>query len=75
MKCRRYRCEAIAAAWHVSDQAVLAAAAILGYRFLGGYLYATRDEVKPGSPFQREATLADKMLSRRRQAQHETLAP
>lgn len=62
----KYRLSSIARAWRVSERAVLDAGAILGYRFIGQLIYALREEMKPGSPFQLEATLAEQMLARRR---------
>ena len=61
---KRYCLSSIARAWRVSERAVLNAGAILGFRFCGTFIFAQRDEVKPGSPFQIEATLAEQMLMR-----------
>lgn len=62
----KYRLENIARAWQVSPDAVKAAAAIMGYKFLGNFLFATRAELTPGSEFQLEAALNHAMLERNR---------
>ena len=63
---KRYDLSSIARAWRVSERAVLDAAAILGYRFVGLFIYAQREELCPGSPFFNEAKLAEQMRARMR---------
>ena len=63
---QRYNLSTIAQAWRVSERAVLDAAAILGYRFVGLFIFAQQEEVCPGSPFFNEAKLAEQMRARMR---------
>ena len=60
----KYHLPAIAKAWRVSERAVRDAAAILGYKPIGEYLYAQREEVAPKSPFCAEAKFIEKSLAR-----------
>ena len=62
----RYSVRRVAAAWRVSERALRDAAAILGYRSIGDYLYAAPEELDPTRPFYKEASYVHESLSRRK---------
>ena len=64
----RYSVRRVAKAWRVSERALRDAAAILGYRPIGDWLYATPAELDPLAPFYKEAAYIDECLSRRHDA-------
>ena len=61
----RYSVRRVAAAWRVSERALRDAAAILGYRSIGDYLYAAPGELDPAAPFYKEAAYIHASLTRR----------
>lgn len=61
----RWSVRRVAAAWRVSERALRDAAAILGYRPLGDWLYAAPGELDPAGPFYREAAFIHASLTRR----------
>ena len=61
----KYRLSAIARAWQLSERAIKDGAAVTGYKFLGEFIFAHRDEMRPGSPLFVEALFAEQMLVRK----------
>ena len=61
----RWSVRRVAAAWRVSPRALRDAAAILGYRSIGDYLYASPAELDPTASFYREAAFIHASLTRR----------
>lgn len=61
----RWSVRRVAAAWRVSPRALRDAGAILGYRAIGDYIYATPEELDPAAPFYKEAAYIHASLTRR----------